>query len=90
LNKQKITIIGLSVALGLAGIFIVLDEFIETSQQLIIESYQNGYQQGMIDSISSLFEQTQNCQITPIYLGNSTLNVVDYECIKPQSENSFP
>jgi len=86
INKQNITIIGLAVGLGLVLLFFGMDKFTQATQQQRIEAFQAGYEQGAVDFVSSLFQQTENCNITPIHLNNLTMSVVDVECFRPAEE----
>jgi len=87
INKQNITIIGLAVGLGLVLLFFGMDKFTQATQQQLFESFQAGYEQGAVDFVSTLFQQTENCNITPIYLNNLTKSVVDVACVqRPQEQ----
>jgi len=90
MDKQKITIIVLAVALILISQYVLLDKWSLTQQQQNLESYQNGYAQGLIDAITSIYQQTQNCQITTVNVGNSTKDIVDISCLEIVSEESSP
>jgi len=87
INKQNITIIGLAVGLGLVLLFFGMDKFTQATQQQLFEAFQAGYEQGAVDFVSSLFQQTENCKITPIHLNNLTMSVVDVACVqRPQEQ----
>ena len=87
INKQNITIIGLAVGLGLVLLFFGMDKFTQATQQQLFEAFQAGYEKGAVDFVSSLFQQTENCNITPIHLDNLTMSVVDVACVqRPQEQ----
>jgi len=85
-TKQNITIIGLAVGLGLVLLFFGIDKLAQATQEQIDESFQQGYEQGAVDFVSTLFRQTDDCRITPIFLNNLTRSVVDVACIPPPQE----
>ena len=80
-TKQNIVIIGLAVGLGLVSIVFRMDKFAQVTQEQANESFQQGYEQGAVDFVSTLFLQTEDCRITPIFFNNFTKSVVDVACI---------
>jgi len=82
ITKQNITIIGLAVGLGLVLIFFGLEKLTQATQEQVDEAFQQGYEQGAVDFVSTLFQQTEDCRITPIFLNNFTRSVVDVDCIQ--------
>jgi len=90
MDRQKIAIIVLAVALILISQYVLLDKWSLSQQQQNLESYQNGYAQGLTDTITSIYQQTQNCQITTINVGNSTKHIVDMSCLGIVSEELSP
>ena len=80
-HKSKlmiIVIIVLIVLFILALGYIFIDKWQESRQSELIKIYQ----QGISDTVLSLYQQTENCQITTVNLGNATRQVVDVSCIK--------
>ncbi|HSB57685.1 MAG TPA: hypothetical protein VLD38_07750 [Nitrosopumilaceae archaeon] len=90
MNKLKIIAVGLSGILFLAVQYIVLYNFTLTNQQQMKESIQQAYDKGVEDAVTTLFDQTQNCNMIPIRVGNITKILVDTECLKSSEERSFP
>ncbi len=90
ISKQKLVIIILAVALVTIFVwFMIIDNhIIPTIQQEIINSYQNGYNSGVENSIIELFQQTLNCQPTYIWVGNDTKQLIDVTCLQPITGNS--
>ena len=88
IDKQKIAIIALSVALFLISQYIILEKWIESNQQKMNEVYQRGYDTGSQDAVIAIYEQTQNCQTTTVTLGNLTKNIFDLSCIQTNLEKS--
>jgi len=90
MNRQKIIIIALSVALFLTAQYIFLDKLIESNNQKMSQIYQRGYDSGAKDAITALYQQTQNCQISTITLGNLTKHVFDLACLKKGANATNP
>ena len=86
MDKQKITIIILGVALFLVIQYMIIDDWTRANQQLSNEMYQQGYEQGLIDAISAVFQQTQDCQISNITFKNFTKQIFDIGCLESNSE----
>ena len=85
MNKQKIALIVLAVALFVVLQYIILDKLEQIKQEQMLSIYQKGYSDGLQTAITSLFEQTQNCQSTTIAIGNLTKQVFDLNCLKTNS-----
>lgn len=85
ISKQKLLIIILAVALTTIFVwFVIIDNYIiPTIQQEIINSYQNGYNAGIENSITELFQQTSDCQPTYIWVANDTKQLIDVACLQP-------
>ena len=88
MNKQKIVIIALAGALFLVAQYIVFDKLAESKQKEMLDVYQRGYDNGLKDAVTTLYEQTQNCQKTSITLGNLTKEVFDFSCLKKNVETT--
>ncbi len=86
MSKQKFLIIILAVALAAIFVwFVIIDNYIIPAiQQEIINSYQNGYNAGVENSITEIFQQTSNCNPTYIWVGNDTRQLVDVACLQIQ------
>jgi len=82
--KQKIIITCLVVTLVVVFAQFVLVEkiFFPISQQEISESFQNGYNAGVENSITEIFQQTSNCNSTYIWIANNTRQLVDVACLQ--------
>ena len=90
MNKQKIIIIGLAVGLFLVSQYLILDKLGEYKQQEMVDIYNRGYDKGLTDAVTVLYEQTENCQPSVIKLGNMTKQVFDLACISKYSTDSAP
>ena len=84
ISKQKLLIIILAVALAVMFVwFVIIDnDIIPTIQQEIITSYQNGYNAGVENSITEIFQKTSNCNPTYIWIANNTRQLVDVACLQ--------
>ena len=87
MNKSKITIIALSVALFALAQYVIYEKITESRQQELINAYQNGYSKGMADAAVTVYKQTENCQTATITIGNLTKTVFDLSCLKFESKN---
>jgi len=91
INKQSIIIMSLAVTLSVVFVwFVVFDNYVIPSiQQNMNLAYQNGYDQGVNDSITELFQQTANCQQpTSIWIGNNTKQLIDVACLQLITPNN--
>ena len=88
MEKQKIAIIALSVALVLLFQYLLLDEFLEEKQLEMFQVFQEGYEAGLTDAVTMIFEQTQNCQPTSIRVENTTKQIFDLSCLERNLENT--
>ena len=86
LDKQKIIIISLIVLLLFLVQYIIYDNFIQQMEIELVNAFQEGYQQGLIDAVSEIFTQTEDCIVSTITIGNFTKDVVDYSCFEKVSE----
>lgn len=87
MNKQKIIIIMLSVALFSLVQYVIYEKITESRQQELVNVYQNGYNRGLSDAATAIYKQTENCQTTTITIGNLTKTVFDLSCLKIQQKN---
>lgn len=81
MNKNWIIITVLSVALFIAVQYIVIEKWQESEQQKILTTFHDGYEHGLNDASNAIFQQTSNCHITKITVGNSTKEIVDLSCL---------
>ena len=84
ISKQNIIIIILAITLAaIFAWFVIIDNLIiPTIQQEITASYQNGYNTGVKNSITEIFQQTSNCNPTYIWVGNDTRQLIDVACLQ--------
>ena len=90
ISKQKFIIITLATSLVAIFVwFVIIDNYIiPTIQKDITNSYQNGYNAGVENSINEIFQQTSNCQLTYIWVANHTKQLIDVACLQPITGNN--
>jgi len=88
MDKQKITIIALSIVVFFALEYILIEKLDEKKQEEMIQVFQEGYEEGLTDAVSVIFARTQNCQPTTITLNNFTKEIFDLSCLQSESETS--
>lgn len=82
LNKSKLAIIVLLGLLVFSISYIIFDKLQDYKQSQYTKAYQEGYNQGVLNTVLSLYQQTENCQATTVNLGNFTRSVIDANCVK--------
>ncbi len=82
MNKQKITIIALSIALFVLAQYVIYEKIIESRQHELSNAYQDGYKNGLTDAATAVYKQTENCQTTTLTIGNLTKTIFDVSCLK--------
>ncbi len=46
------------------------------------EFFQSGYEEGLFESVKTIYQQTDNCQIAIINIGNNTKQLLDVYCLQ--------
>lgn len=82
MDKQKIIILALAIGLIFVLNFFLLDNYFKENQRQIEEAFLSGRDQGIKETITMLFEASDNCNIVPIFIENATKNLVDVECLE--------
>jgi hypothetical protein len=88
MNKQKITIIALSVGLFALGQYVIYEKANESRQQELTNAYQSGYNTGLSDAVTAVYKQTENCHTTTLTIGNLTKTILDLSCVKSGQNNA--
>jgi len=86
LNRQKMIIIGLAVTLFLVSQYVVFDIWQETKHQENLKIFEMGYENGITDAVTAIFNNTEDCLTTSITVGNLTKHVLDISCLKVNSD----
>lgn len=81
-GKQKIAIIILCMMLIASLSYIGVAEYKQTQQVKSRQAYVQGYEQGLADVVSGLYQQTSNCQPVSVFMGNSSKQVIDVACLQ--------
>jgi len=90
MEMMKIAVIGLGVALVLTFQYFIIQDWFENQEELLLESYMGGYEQGMSDTMISLFEKTQDCKLTTLIVNNFSRQILDIQCLQPQKIGEVP
>ena len=48
----------------------------------IVEAQEQGFEAGVAQSVVTIIQQSQNCQIVPLFIDNQTFNFIDVGCIQ--------
>ena len=88
MNKQKIIIIALSVALFIIGQYLIYERTTESRQHEVTNAFQGGYNKGLSDAVTAVYNQTENCKTTTLTIGNLTRTVLDLSCLKTGQNNT--
>ena len=87
IDKTKITIVVLAVLLTISVTYIGFEKLQDMRTKELQQVYQQGYSQGVTDTVISLMQQTENCVSTTISVGNFTREVIDVACLKISTES---
>ena len=53
----------------------------ENELQESADDFISGYDKGVEDSVLSIYHETEDCNIVPIFIENNTRNLIDFSCI---------
>ena len=86
-DKSTKTIMVLGILLVLSMGYIAVDKYRTGQEKQLLTAYQDGYNKGIQEIITALYEQTENCQAAVINIGNVSKQVFDSSCLQnePQS-----
>ena len=79
-RNTRLTILALTVLLLFSATYIVNDYLDERRDAQLQDAAQQGYTLGVSDALTTAYQQTDNCQVTTITLGNVTRQIVDFAC----------
>jgi hypothetical protein len=85
MSKQKITIIILAVSLFLLSEYLLIEKLEDSKQEELVDMYQQGYDDGIADTIAVIFQQTENCKVSTITANNFSKNIFDASCLQESS-----
>jgi len=64
--------------------YVAYNEYNWYTYQNMLGAAQAGYDQGVLDTVSKLYTETETCQPVPVILGNYTKYVIDVSCLQSQ------
>ena len=82
MNKQKIIILALTLTLFLVAQYLIIEKILDENQKKMSEIYQEGYDQGLKDTVTTLYQETKDCKTTTIWLGNLSKQITDITCLE--------
>ena len=77
-KKTKRLVIGLLVIIAVLAGFIIFNYSVSWFDSQQSSAYSLGYQQAAL----TLIQQSRNCSIVPLYVGNQTFSFVDVSCLQ--------
>ena len=86
MDKQQIVIIILSITLIVTFQYVIFNDWIEEKNSEIDKSYQEGYNQGGLDLVLSLIQETEDCNTFTLTFENTTRILFDFLCLEEISE----
>lgn len=82
LGKHRLAILILLVLLLIAVVYFTGAKISDARQQDLAEASQQGFDLGVTNALVAAYQQTANCQVTTITLGNATRQIVDFTCVQ--------
>lgn len=82
MSKQKFVIILLCIMLIASLSYIGVTKYKQGQQVKLQQAYSQGYNQGISDVVSGLYQQTDTCQPINIFVGNLSKQVIDVACLQ--------
>lgn len=80
MNKQNLIILILGISLIITVNFLILDKWLDSRVNELSAIYQQGYDDGLGESVTTIFTQTEDCQVTTIWVGNFSKAIIDFAC----------
>ena len=78
---KKLLVVGIGGGIFLIAQFLYLGYWQESRQNELFDMFSQGYDRGVEDSVSSLFNQTENCSKVPIFMHNQSKCLFSYHII---------
>jgi len=89
-DKKILIIIGISGALFIILQFYLLDFWEQEKLKEYAEVFEKGYSVGFENSVFTIFNNTENCNVTKIWVGNSSKYIIDFNCSLAEQNVSLP
>jgi predicted negative regulator of RcsB-dependent stress response len=87
-NRLGILTLVLGVLLIATVGYISFDKYQNVRDTQMRMAYQQGYDLGITASVVSVFQQTNNCQITTLTVGNMTKQIIDVACLRAAAQQT--
>ena len=84
-TKMKLMLGVLIVLLVAALSYIGVDKYNQSQTEKMVKIANEAYTSGITGAVVSVYQQTENCQIATLKLGNVTRDIVDVACLKKQT-----
>lgn len=81
-NTFMIATIVLSIILILVIGYVAYDKAVAWKAKKYQDILSQGYNQGVSDSVTQIFQRTNDCNVVPLVLQNETRNLADVACIQ--------
>ena len=82
MKRINYVFIAISIASFLVIQYLILDSWNQSTQKKMDEFFQSGYEEGLFESVKTIYQQTDNCQIAIINIGNNTKQLLDVYCLQ--------
>ena len=89
-KKLEISVIVLVIVLVVTVQYFIIQDWFESKEDELLESYMEGYEKGMSDAVLSLFEETQDCKLTTLTVNEFSRKLFDIECLQPELIEETP
>ena len=89
-DKKKIIIIGVSGALFIILQFYLLDFWENQKLMEHAEVFQKGYDSGLENAVFTIYNNTEDCNITKIWVGNLSRYILDFNCPIDKIQETTP
>jgi len=87
-TKAKVAIAILAVLLVAALGYICWGAYEQQRYADALGAYKEGYNAGISDATTTLYQYTENCGAAKLFFGNVTRQVVDLDCVKAANATS--
>ena len=82
MNRTQIVLVGAVLAAALVLQFILLDSWIEKEETVANNYYNKGVEDGLQTAITSILENTEDCQTTIVEFNDKSRELVDVVCLE--------
>ena len=81
MKKEKVIVI-LSICLLLIVGFVGYSLYQNWQQNKMIDAFNQGYNQGITDTIIQVYQETDICEPIPLFVGDNTKHIIDVACLQ--------